>query len=604
MDPLTIDTRNGNPFANYVGRVDPAHFVGRQEESDIIFNTVDQGGNVSITGLPRMGKTSILYHSLLDRQKELLHEKNMLVAGISMTANNSTAFWKTIADRLDFLVGNEADEIDENDQRQRLFRRAEKYYNNILVTTDSSTCRSMFKNYLSQLKDNLHYRVVICIDEFQSATFLEKYDFMAMHEFSDAGLAIFVTASRKSFKTIELCCHKEAYFYKNFREIYIKSFSPDDAKLYWEHCKPRLNLDGAEWEEYMQNAVYYAGRHPALLNLFNHAAYEVLRRHADDIEIAMLILCDEDAMRPLLNGSNNEAGLRYQVTLLKEEELLKPAIEWVAGPLAKATKDEAQQLVELGFLEEIPYEQKHKLFNGNEVGPWALNKKQEVVGYVCFSHFYTRLFYYGFPISRKYDEIWYAAENKMRAIIITYLMSEFGIDSLEIDEEKDIKEKWIERMWHRLTDKRNPYSTMTVKDKEGQLQPKITNWKLNVEKLLATKRRELKKHPNSRKTPLVMSSETGQAYFLFFDTDWGWFEKIFKQPKKHWKHNVFDPLDQLRNPHAHNSIADIPNIEYHICEEHCANLIKQIDNFIGQLQETNPDLFKAIAKVTVLPPKK
>ena len=68
-----------NPFADYGGIVHGNRFIGREEAIRTINQRVlgTTYGNLAIMGLPRVGKSSLAWHTIMDRKEELLEAQTV-----------------------------------------------------------------------------------------------------------------------------------------------------------------------------------------------------------------------------------------------------------------------------------------------------------------------------------------------------------------------------------------------------------------------------------------------------------------------------------------------------------------------------------------------
>ena len=71
---------NNNPFASFGGIVDGSIFVGRKTETNDIWNRVlgNNFGNVSIVGIPKIGKSSLMQQAL-KRNADVLWEEHRYI---------------------------------------------------------------------------------------------------------------------------------------------------------------------------------------------------------------------------------------------------------------------------------------------------------------------------------------------------------------------------------------------------------------------------------------------------------------------------------------------------------------------------------------------
>ena len=85
-----------NPFADNAGIVTGERFVGRQAEINEIHTRVlgELYGNLAIVGLPRIGKSSLVWNALITLKDKLLKE-NHIIAYISISSSdNVVSFFK------------------------------------------------------------------------------------------------------------------------------------------------------------------------------------------------------------------------------------------------------------------------------------------------------------------------------------------------------------------------------------------------------------------------------------------------------------------------------------------------------------------------------
>ena len=75
-----------NPFSDYGMVVVEERFVGRKDEIIAIQNRVlgKNYGNLSVVGLPRIGKSSLVWNTLMLHKQALLDDRKIIVQFISM----------------------------------------------------------------------------------------------------------------------------------------------------------------------------------------------------------------------------------------------------------------------------------------------------------------------------------------------------------------------------------------------------------------------------------------------------------------------------------------------------------------------------------------
>lgn len=579
QENILIKKQEGNPFANYNGRVEYSRFVGRRKICTAICERALQGGSVSIVGLPRIGKTSILQHCFIDKQKELFEEGCITVSLSAYVrgenqAERSLLLWKNIIEAIydalkpirrytspdDLETIWALEDIDEEYQKRD--------------SKDINTITNALPKILKIIKEELCKKIVICIDEFQNVEeYFEKSDFATIRHISDNLLAAFVVASRKSIEVIELCCqnHDSSYFYNTFKEFVISVFSKEDEQEYWDKNIGSIPVSHEFRTPYIDIVKYFSGSHPCLLNLVNYQALEILKVKngigKEDLENSLVLSLEKD--------------LNYQVKLLKEEGLLNTAIKVIKGPFSIKDKNKLQRLSEIGFIKHISAAEKYEMFN-MEVGPtFPLEtnlSESNKYGYVCFSNYLTYLFFQKYqPEDLPYYQLWDRTENKLRELLLYYVKEKYGDDSLQIL--SNFKEKWIDDMYADITSSNNPYSQLTLQ-RDGQACFKTDIWLEEIKKLEQNKKKQVQHFRHQAQLPLIKFTMTGQIYYQFIDTDWDWFKNVFNLATSlDWYNNVFYHLLKIRNAYQHNNIEAIPEQDFAIAENLCNEILSKIDKF-------------------------
>ena len=80
MDVSTLNSSQ-NPFSDYGTIVEGERFIGRKNEIASIHSRVlgNNYGNLSIVGLPRIGKSSLVWNALLIQKSHLLSTRKIIV---------------------------------------------------------------------------------------------------------------------------------------------------------------------------------------------------------------------------------------------------------------------------------------------------------------------------------------------------------------------------------------------------------------------------------------------------------------------------------------------------------------------------------------------
>ena len=159
---MATETLNNNPFADFGGIVFGQRFVGRNKAIQLIKQRVlgNSYGNLAIMGLPRIGKSSLAWQSIMTKKEELLKQKVIPIFFQSGSCQDAKSFFMQIVLCL-------------HDEIQIEFSNDEKYAK---VTTsiikdlrdaDIDSFTLLIMKYFKIVK-RLGYRIIYVLDEFDS----------------------------------------------------------------------------------------------------------------------------------------------------------------------------------------------------------------------------------------------------------------------------------------------------------------------------------------------------------------------------------------------------------------------------------------------------
>lgn len=224
-----------NPFASAGSIVSGSAFVGRNTEMRNITERLfgNEFGNVSIVGIPKVGKSSLMNQVLFANAEELWRERRFLVVWYTLKKNSDSTsqtekrviFLHLVLEVYHFLkVHNELDLIDSLNE----------YYEMI---KDPSVVWSEFEQNVYYFFEEIVYsniRVIYCIDEFDySKDILEEseYDLLRDISYRNSNKIAIVTTSRRSIYDIEHYSGGGSNFYGTFENIYLKPFDKEEHLL-------------------------------------------------------------------------------------------------------------------------------------------------------------------------------------------------------------------------------------------------------------------------------------------------------------------------------------------------------------------------------------
>ncbi|WP_457618882.1 hypothetical protein [Lutibacter sp.] len=389
---MVIKTLNKvNPFADYGNIVTKPHFVGRDKEISIIENRVlnSNYGNIAIIGLPRIGKSSLAWNSLIEKKNSYKDNKIVFVWLNVGTFSNKDEFYKKLLNKVIF----------------ELLKFDKSLYDNLLNIDDTELFFALIKQF--------QYRVIVILDEFDNASnILELADFQLLRELSispETKICL-VTISRKTIQEIEPENGAISNFYGVFTELRLGLFNENDVSQYWQMVS---SFDIEISDDYKKTVKYFVGNHPFLMDLFNFEVYNYLKENPSKKYTEII---NEIEGRLRLNLINNFESI---LNLLRKEGLYNKAVQIVLGPLYDVKVLDEQRLLKYEFLKLIDTDIKNRLIRRN--GGLIKDNKS----YVCFSDYFTEMMYLNVA-DIEYWPLWGKTEKYVRTLIKEYLNKKFG----------------------------------------------------------------------------------------------------------------------------------------------------------------------------------
>jgi len=373
-----------NPLSDCGNIVKKERFVGRIKEIEVIKNRVlsKNSGNIAVMGLPRVGKSSLVWNALL-----LENFENFIIIYVNVgSIESSDEFFNILINK----VFSEIEFLNNFNQKQ--LEILSKLKNKIFDTKINLEKKEYIEKFFKFLtKTNLYF--VYVLDEFDhvaSIFKLENFQFLRELAIKPNINLSFVTISRRTIEEIELlnldALSKLAGI---FSYLNLGLFTKEEFNLYWKRLKS-LGIDTDE--EYQNKVYYYTGYYPYLIDLFN---YEVINE--------ILIEKNINIMEVISNKIQLNFYHHYDhiINLLKEEKLYDKLIQVLIGPIYDLDQKSIEKLEKFGLINKI---------NGK---------------YQCFSQFFYEY------IQLKQNEIdfwplWSETETKIREVIKIYIDDKFG----------------------------------------------------------------------------------------------------------------------------------------------------------------------------------
>lgn len=483
-----------NPFADYGGIVFGDRFVGRKLEIQRIEQRVfgSAYGNIAIMGLPRIGKSSLVWQSIMTKKEQLEAEKTLPIYFQTGSCKNSTLFFQQLVSLLDEELSLICDD-------PRYENNVKKVVDTVIANNNPVEFSNAIQKYFKFVK-RLGYKIIYILDEFDSVQkIFEVADFQMLRELSynpDTKICL-VTCSRKTIQEIEAVNGAISNFYGTFSEIRLGMYNDDDLSEYWSRVPAGFTID----ENYKSTAKFYTGNHPFLLDVFNDFC---LKNGFTSIESELQL---EEIRLNLWHQFKT-----IQDTLVNED-LLDKAIQLVLGPVYDVTGIEEEKLLKYQFIHLVDNEEKIKVL-GRLVGPMIGGQS-----YMCFSDYFTLFFDQEHLQNIDYWPLWSETERHIRKLIKIYISEKYSSDwETEMIAQYGSSESWMTK-FNRLK---------STREHDKKLFEKASD-------------------------DLVDYTQTPEMYEVFMNVAWqDWFGKVFEGQKKDWA-KKFSYLAAIRNPMAHNN---------------------------------------------------
>lgn len=513
-----------NPFSIRFGTTVPEElYVNRPIEESIITQRVlgKFFSNLSIVGLPKTGKSTIVSHCLVEKTDELAKEKTIVVYYQMGSTRSSLDFYKKIAKKFDSTFSL----YYPDDNKYTMF--VQPLVLEIRQSQYEEDATDLLDDYFKRVR-HLGYKLILILDEFdrsQEIFTFEDFQFLREVSYEAKEKICLVTCSRKPLNDLEKKAPKEdlSVFSMTFKICQIGMYDDQNIQTYW-------NLATNYWEhtEFHKSFVkYVAGNNPWLMDVVNDFLFE--HQHITDIA-------------ELLSGvkASLMEGYDHLISVLNSESLLNAAVQLVVGPLFDVTPVQIEKLLKYGFLKSVSLEQKKDIYGGIEFGPIIDGNS-----YVCFSDYCSWDFHRRYYANIPYVKIWSETENELRKLIKVYLSERYSAN-------------WESEMQTFLINNL-PYRGFNV-----------AAWQSNVQTLKDNMNDMISKFPTMRGNHIVDFTLTSQIFNIFIKWDWTWFGGIFTGQKMEW-HNKFDHLTKVRNPVAHNNPGDI-KAEMDLARTYCTEI--------------------------------
>lgn len=311
-------------------------YIGRteifQELQNSIFYDNERHSSMLISGLPRMGKTSLVKKCL--SEKDELIRKNICTCYITLSTQYNFAYFL-----LEIIISIR----DEMEKHKLWDAYLEKCYKRIEVEENAYKINRYMKKIFMYLKKELDIKCIIVIDEFDSAdrvfennsSFFQIFrDYATQSEYN----ITFILIARKDMGQIENTMPTGSDLRGAFSERILTGFTQKETDMYFqliEEC-------GVSLEQEQKNQIlYYAGCSPLLLSYMGHGILSVREDiAAADIDITEIYR---------IHQKDFFDYYKRLISFMKKEDKYFGIIQILIGPVYNVTKHEIEELLTCGY---------------------------------------------------------------------------------------------------------------------------------------------------------------------------------------------------------------------------------------------------------------
>lgn len=305
-------------------------YVSRPKiEKEIIDRTMGEVyGSVSVVGMQRMGKSSVMAH-LYNQYYESCFERSIIMLSLSLNEFNSLAhFYKTIGEMM-----IEALEDHDLDIPSRIERVANK-----LEQADDDRAYNQLTRLIRNVKKMLGYRLYIILDEFDRSRKMFKnnsgYAQLRSLLYNSETDVTFVFVSRRMVSELDKQLDESNLSGTLGTPIYVTPYNEDELDQYFTIAKEA----GYDMDHKREALIQKIGAYPHWLDLF------------------MYRLVDEDNNMAIDDVFNHYAGTFYDEfdhlnAILDDQELLHPLMQLIFGPVFDCTISQLKSLEDYGMIQ-------------------------------------------------------------------------------------------------------------------------------------------------------------------------------------------------------------------------------------------------------------
>jgi hypothetical protein len=362
-----------NPFSDYGNIISGKRFIGREASIDAIKNRIlrpKDAGNLAIIGEPRIGKSSLVNHTVMEHKKELI-SKNIIPIWINVaTFKQSSSFFRA-------LVTDCYDELEDLDLLTKSIKKAKKR-----AIEDESTWNegySKIQRFFKKIRQE-GLRILFILDEFDHARYLFMNDisgFQGLRElaYRPEWRVTFITTSRRTIREIEEHTHAISTFDGIFQKHFLGMFNEIDLQEYFS----RLDLTGVTTNQELKEQIdFYCGNYPYLLEMIGFEIIETFRK-TEQVDFINSVKKAESSLYDQYDR---------MISLMQEDNSFSKLLQILIGPIIDVKQTDVDTFLRHGLIKSASDRDYYQAFSTHfheylkiierEVDLWPIWKKTEL----------------------------------------------------------------------------------------------------------------------------------------------------------------------------------------------------------------------------------
>lgn len=324
-----------NPFSDYGNIVYGERFLNRNESQRAIENRIirpQEPGNLAIIGDYRIGKSSLVYNSIIGHKSDLLNNKLIPVWINLATFDQAAMFFRS-------LVTSSYDEIEGLGWLTESIKLAADKALHDEISWSEGYRR--IQRYFQKARE-AGIRILFVLDEFDHARILFKGDisgFQGLRELSyrPEWRVCFITTSRRSIQSIELQSQSISTLDGIFLKQYLGMF---DSTAHEEYFALLSSVGINLTPPLKERLLFYCGGHPYLLDMLGYEIVELYRE-------SRIVDVDKAAQRI---GQSFIDHYEHMVSVLNEEGNLNKFLQILFGPVFDLKPTDIEELQRYGLI--------------------------------------------------------------------------------------------------------------------------------------------------------------------------------------------------------------------------------------------------------------